>query len=465
MKFELKTAAFLFVVLCYIQTTTCVPIAQKNSNQTEIDKSTELADPCEELEALPKCNDNDEECAEKDRKKRQTLCEKNPSCCGKLISGELDDNEEPLEVDPEVVAPITVERNDKLEAPAKKLIERNIIIENDNETQYYRGYVESGANVTTIIRLTNVIKNENIINMPTTLNNTNINNVHVYQNRTSEEGGKFGLGYTEKGSCCLAVEPKRCKQSTAGTKCHHKKQKVCGRQCTSKVIHPKKNDCSYTPQWPYVICPNNQHQQPGFYPPNNPGYYPPSNPGFYPGNQGFYPGYYPQNPPAIDEFDDDDDLPMFPDDDLLENPESGWVVGPEKCKIVSEDGLQIFNCTNKGVEFEHPFARNTASEPIKREARHANYHSGFPSPNQMMQQPMMYPVMYQPIMMQPMPVFYPPYYGQPQQMNYYQAQQIPQPPVDDFSENDETNEIPSFEKPRKHSRKHHPIVMEIDEEL
>lgn len=486
MKLGLTISAFLCVAICCIQYTTCVPIASKKVDEITTEQPKESIDPCdlEELKNIQKCEANDENCDEQNvqkRAKRQTFCEKNPSCpyCELLVHGNITDSEDdPLVVAPEIVAPIIIESEnlsedeqleqpaDELRAPPQKLIERNIIIENDNETQYYRGYIESGANITTVIRLTNLIKNENIINMPTSLNNTNINHIHIYQNKTSEDGGQFGLGFNEKGSCCYSVEPKNCKQSTSGTKCRHKKTKICGLQCTAKVIHPKKNLCSYTPQWPYVICPNSQ--QPGFYPPqNNPGFYPP-NPGFYPPG---YPGFYPQNPPATEDFDDDDDLPMFPDDDLLQNPESGWIVGPEKCKIVSEDGLQIFNCTNKGVEFEHPFARNTVSESIKREARHANHPQGAPPPNQMVPQQMpYYPVMYQPvIMMQPMPIYYPQYYAQPPpSMNYYQPQQIPQPPIvdrDSYLENDETNEIGSYQKPRKHSKKHHPIVMDIDEEL
>lgn len=484
MKLELKAAVFLFAAFWFVQTAICVPVASKDVEKRAENSSKESEDPCdlEELENIPKCADDDENCSEKNvqkRAKRETLCEKNPNCsyCGTLVTGNSTDvEEEPLVVAPEIVAPLddddysegeTTEPADELRAPPQKLIERNIIIENDNETQYYRGFIESGANITTIIRLTNLIKNENIINMPTTLNNTNINNIHIYNNKTSEEGGKFGLGYNEEGPCCFQVEQKSCKQSTAGQKCRHKKRKVCGHQCTSKIIHPKKNLCSYTPQWPYVICPNTQQpqqQQPGFYPP---AFYPPPNAGFYPPG---YPGYFPQNLPSLDEFDDDEDLPLFPEDDLLKNPESGWIVGPEKCKIVSEDGLQIFNCTNKGHEFDHPYARNTVSESVKRDARHAIYPQQHQQPSNQQIPPQMpfYPVVYQPvIMMQPMPYYMPQFYPQqPPPMTYFNPQQIPQPPiVDRDSENDETNEISSYQKPRRHSRKHHPIVMDIDEEL
>lgn len=494
MKLAVEVVLVIFMTSCCIQLATCVPIEPKEEKEA-------AKDPCdlEELENIPKCKIDDKDCAEKSekkREKRQTLCETNPTCgyCGALIP---DDETDEAAVDPEIVEPkefpsnatdssddyeeIEIEAEDS-KLPPRRLVERNIIIENDNETQYYRGYVESAANITTVIRLTNLINNTNIINMPTTLNNTNINNIHIYQNKSSEEGGKFGLGYSDKGSCCYAVEPKNCKQSTSGLKCRHKRHKVCGRQCTNKIIHSKKNPCVYTPQWPFVSCTQNggfnPPSNPGYYPPNYPSNYPPNYPPNYPGNyppnyQPNYPGNYPQNPP--DEFyDDDDDLQPFPDDDELNNPESGWIVSPEKCKVVSEDGLQILNCTQKGFEFEHPFARNTVSEPIKRNTRQLNYgNQPMPYQNQMMQQPMFYPVMYQPVYVQPMPMYYPQYYQQPPPMmnypgNYYsQPQQIPLPPVDESDSFDDAQESyeDSLQNYKRHAKKHQPIIMDIDEEL
>lgn len=475
MKLAVKVVAVIFTLSYCVHFTTSVPIASKDDAKdvNDIDIVKTVDDPCElsELAEIPKCEDDDKDCAaksEKKREKRQTLCASNPTCdyCGSLIPDNPTDDDV---VAPEIVLPIELSisnttANETIEvdfnSSPRKLVERNIIIENDNETQYYRGYVESAANVTTVIRLTNVIENHNIVNMPTTLNNTNINKIHIYQNKTSDEGGKFGLGYTEKGPCCYSVEPKSCKQSTAGTKCRHKRQKVCGRQCTKKVIHSNKNTCTYMPQWPYVTCPQNQY--PPYSPPQN--QYPPFFPGYFPPG---YPGFYPQSPSLPDEFDDDDDLPLFPDDEELDNPASGWVVSPEKCKVVSEDGLQISNCTQKGFEFEHPFAQNTVSEPIKRNARHAN------SPAQQMpySNQMMPPVMYVPVYYQPVPVYMPQYFAQPQPMmgGYYQPQQIPLPPVDDrdsyFESDQESNEINPYQKPKKHVKKHHPIVMDIDEEL
>lgn len=466
MKLQSRITAVLLIAACCVQLTFCVPVAPKDAAKTT---SKESDAPCDlvELENIPTCAVDDKSCNSSNEQKvakRKIACAEHPNCpfCESSFAGEFTD-EEPEVVQPEIVAPIfenapaisdsgetpNILPPAEIRAPSQKLIERNIIIENDNETQYYRGFIESAANITTIIRLTNLINNTNIVNMPTTLNNTNINNIHIFQNKTGEEGGKFGLGFTEKGPCCYMVEPKNCRRSTSGTKCRQNRQKVCGRKCTSKVIHQPRNPCTYTPQWPYVACPPPQFQ-PGFYPPPQ---YPP----------GYYPG--PQNPPPDSgEFDVDDDLPLFPDDDLLENPESGWVVGSEKCKVVSEDGLLILNCTQKGLEFEHPFARNTVNEPsaVKREARHASNFG--PMPSQMMQPPMYYPVMYQPVYFQP--VFMPQYYAQPPPMSFYPPQQIPLPPTADRDSYYEKNdEVISYQQPKKVGRKRHPIVVEVDDEL
>lgn len=465
-----KIFAAVVMTVCFINVTTCVPLGTKNTTESSVD-TTE--DPCKiaELSEIPKCEASDKACvetSEKKRIKRKTLCESNPNCsyCGSPLPEDYDDDEIG-----DVVEPIAVENSKDDDDEEKKLVERNIIIENDNETQYYRGFIESGSGgITTVIRLTNMINNTNIINMPTTLNNTNVNNIHIYQNTTSEEGGKFGLGFNDSGSCCYEVLPKNCKYSTAGPKCRSKRRKVCGRQCTRKVINGKKSTCSYTPQWPFVSCPQNRNHQPTFYQ----GYYP--QPSYYPQS-----GYYPQ---SEYEFEDEDE-PLFPDDEELENPESGWVVGLEKCKIVSEDGLQIFNCTGKGVEFDHPFAKNTDSAPIKRNVRHAQYPGAPVYQNQMMpqqmmpqqmmpqqmmqpQMPFMYPVMYQPVYMQPafMPQYSPQYFAPPQQSyNNYQPQQIPLPPVDDAYLEYDSEEVHTYAKPKRHVKKHHPVMMDSDDEL
>lgn len=444
-------AIFVCLLAVYLIESACgVPLKSKEEVE-----AVETG-PCniEEFKNIPVCDAKDETC----RQKRQTMCEANPGCdfCGTLIE---DDAESDINVNVADVVEASFEDEEEAEAPAR-LIERNIIIENDNDTQYYRGYVETAANITTVIRLVNHINNTNIINMPTTLNNTNINNIHIFQNTSSNEGGKFGVGFDETGSCCYAAKPKTCKQSTAGPKCHYRKQRVCGRQCTKKIIYPNRNQCSYTPQWPYVRCPQNQQFSPGyyqqqqFYPPQQ--YYPqyPQYPPQYP------PQYAPQQPPIDMDLEDYDDEPVFPEDSELQDPESGWIMVVEKCKIVSENGLTITNCTDNGKDFDHPFARNSESESIKRSVRQSGAPMMYPPP-----MPMMYPPMYQPIPLMYMPQYQSPYYAPPPQMfNAYQSQQIPMPPFDELDA-DQNEEVHAFKKPRKHAKKHHPVVMEDDEEL
>lgn len=137
-----------------------------------------------------------------------------------------------------------------------------------------------GHNITTIIKLNNFINATNHIIVPTNINNTNINTVHLYSNAT--DGGAFGLGETKDGSCCFAVQPKSCRTSTSGLRCHHRRHKTCGGQCTSRVIHaqskttcnrrgeckphvsyvPQPNPkCHYVAQWPYVACGGQQTQR------------------------------------------------------------------------------------------------------------------------------------------------------------------------------------------------------------
>lgn len=427
--------------------------------EDEEEASIIVTDSCD-LEIL-KCELSAEDCKEKNRLKRQTICASNPQC---PFCTENDD--EKLIVEPEIVPTLNPPHDDdKVEAevivPDKenkssivisphelkqsgKLIERNIVIENDNETHYYRGYVQPASNITTVIRLTNVIENKNIINMPTTLNNTNINNIHVYSNKSSSEGGKFGLGFTEDGPCCWSIKPATCKKTTVGLKCRHKRTRQCGRQCNKKMINTNRGQCIQTSQWPYMVCP-----QPPMMPPQNP--------------WNGMPNYYPPPPQIDDEFDDDDDLPLFPEDEELEREDSGWVIQQEKCKVVSEDGLQVTNCTDRNVEFENSFARNTMDDSNIRQVRQTNpqnpqfNHQFYPQnfPNQMM--------MAQPIFIQP--IYLPAQYFMPQSPVNYYSPQLPLPPT-----SDQYYDEPNYEKrdtnPYRNSRKHFKkIVTEHDDEL
>ncbi|KAG5681856.1 hypothetical protein PVAND_011263 [Polypedilum vanderplanki] len=483
MKFFIK----LFTLLIILHVATLAPTSIEEEKKKDDDITVVVVDPCEseELNSLLYCAVDDNECEAKNEQitlKRQAICNKNFHCfyCNVSQPTEIT-NLESLFVEPEIVQTIRppletnnenipidetividgsveeiIDENQATSDPSKplKLIERNIVVENDNETHYYRGYVDPSSNVTTIIRLTNLINNTNTIYMPTTLNNTNINNIHVFSNKSANSGGKFGLGYNEDGPCCYSMKPGLCKQTTAGLKCRHKKTRVCGRQCTKKMIHTQRSFCNQIPHWPYMICPQ-YAPQPPFYPPIQ------------------------QFPPQIDDdFDDDDDLPLFPTDEELENEESDWVVHQEKCKIVSEDGLHISNCTEKNVDFEHPYARNSVDNAGKRNPRHTKNHHKKMQPQQQQfytynYPPMMQPVYYQPIpiYMAPIPQYYPmmPYFQPaPSPMNNYYPQQMPLPPIDTENYYDEPmieiREVNPYKNSKKHSKKH-PIVIEHDDEL
>lgn len=460
-------AASLITWLVIIQTQAAPTIPEsikEKEESTTVKKDDEEAsvivtDSCdlEIFKEQSKCELSNEECKHKkelNRLKRQTICASNPQCpfC-------IGNDGEKLIVEPEIV-PTLSPPHDKIEAEvivpdsenessivisphelkqSGKLIERNIVIENDKETHYYRGYVEPASNITTVIRLTNVIENKNIINMPTTLNNTNINNIHVYSNKSSSEGGKFGLGFNEDGPCCWSIKPATCKKTTVGLKCRHKRTRQCGRQCNKKMINTNRAQCIQTPQWPYMICP-----QPPASMPQNP----------WNGMQNFYP------PPQFeDEFDDDDDLSLFPEDAELEREDSGWVIQQEKCKVVSEDGLQITNCTDRNVEFDNSYARNTMDNANIRQVRQAR-NAQSPQFNQQFPNQMM---MAQPIFLQP--IYLPAPYFMPQSPVNYYSPQIPLPPLSNqfYDEPDyEQKDINPYKNSRKHFKK---IVTEHDDEL
>lgn len=165
---------------------------------------------------------------------------------------------------------------------------QTVIIEGTNstgETQKFDYKIEAGRNVTTVIKLTNLINNTNTIHMPTNVSTSNINHIHIHRKNassaTSDTGGEFGLGSNGRGACCLVSRPKNCVQTPNGQRCHYQKMKTCGPQCTSKVIHarskkvchqgrrggciryggagsfapqPSQQKCMYVDVWPYVSC-------------------------------------------------------------------------------------------------------------------------------------------------------------------------------------------------------------------
>ncbi|XP_053680221.1 uncharacterized protein LOC128731144 [Anopheles nili] len=159
--------------------------------------------------------------------------------------------------------------------PLLKSLDRTVIVQpgadgadsSENSVQY-----RVPLNVTTVIRLTNVVNNTNLIHMPTTLNNTNVNNIHVYANLTETAANESGSE-----TCCTAVRAKNCSPSTDGVRCSHQKYHTCGPQCTAPVVHvqqrkrcnretggcqeknayvpqPSMQTCVYIDDWPYVAC-------------------------------------------------------------------------------------------------------------------------------------------------------------------------------------------------------------------
>lgn len=157
---------------------------------------------------------------------------------------------------------------------------------NGNSTVHkFESKFRPGQNVTTVIKLTNVVNNANRIETPVNItshdsisdsnSDSNVSNSNPVESST---GGAFGLGFNAQGSCCLAIRPKSCRTSSTGLRCHHRRHRTCGPQCTSRTIHvqlrhrchrnrnhgyrhgiayvpqPRKPNCVYIDSWPYVSC-------------------------------------------------------------------------------------------------------------------------------------------------------------------------------------------------------------------
>uniref|UniRef100_A0A1L8EIX6 Putative secreted protein n=1 Tax=Haematobia irritans TaxID=7368 RepID=A0A1L8EIX6_HAEIR len=175
---------------------------------------------------------------------------------------------------------------------------QNHVIQGVNDTQIR---VSKPLNTTNIIRLTNHIRNV-IDNSRGNITLNSANTVHLYQN-VSRTGGQFGLGYNNTDPCCIIVRRKKncdLNRFSTSSRCHHKRHRVCGKQCRSRVMMAKTvtvcdppiddyfesmnedncrqtvkyvpynhiryhsgggHRCNYIPVWPYVNCP----QQRQFY--------------------------------------------------------------------------------------------------------------------------------------------------------------------------------------------------------
>lgn len=172
-----------------------------------------------------------------------------------------------------------------------------VIVQQENGTSNgtptvhrFESKFRAGQNLTTVIKLLNVVNNANRIEAPVNITTSDVGdgslpafNATAQTNATTQapeestSGGTFGFGYTAQGSCCLAIRPKSCRPSTNGLRCHHRRHRTCGPQCISRTIHvqlrqrcqhhesdckhglayvpqPQRPNCIYIERWPFVSC-------------------------------------------------------------------------------------------------------------------------------------------------------------------------------------------------------------------
>ncbi|KAH8280033.1 hypothetical protein KR018_001613, partial [Drosophila ironensis] len=170
-----------------------------------------------------------------------------------------------------------------------ELYSRPLLVQGVNDTDQVAP-PQTPVNTTNIIRLTNEI--QNIIQHE--IQQRNEVNVVVQQN-VSQVGGRFGLGYSDQGSCCYVVRMDRNCDKGVSDDCREKsRQRVCGERCQARVMLAKKvvqceeadpNNCretiEYVPRrrrnhtrktvqsepcqyfgnyWPYFSCGQNEGQ-------------------------------------------------------------------------------------------------------------------------------------------------------------------------------------------------------------
>ncbi|XP_053691254.1 uncharacterized protein LOC128739776 [Sabethes cyaneus] len=243
--------------------------------------------PCDSLGEVRVCNETQYEtyrdCVEEVKSlrfKRQMLCQQSEMQQDQPVIIEDHSTEDvvmpKVQVIPALESVVTVAPIESNDIPdlepthlAMKALKRKFILQAENEDDNLEFNVPT--NITTVIRLTNVVNNTNVVNVPTHVNATNVNNIHIYANITEGDGTA-----PNEEKCCTAVRPKSCHASTQGIKCQHKKFRTCGSQCTSDVIHvqrrkrcdsqgncqekiayvpqPEKPKCIYVEQWPFVVC-------------------------------------------------------------------------------------------------------------------------------------------------------------------------------------------------------------------
>lgn len=370
-------------------------------------------------------------------------------------------------------------------------INREYEIIGQNGSYKHSQVYPSPRNITTVIKLHNYINNTNVINMPTHINSTNINNITIYTN--SSEENRYGLGYTDNGPCCFAVQPKRCHGGSYGVRCHHRRHKTCGNQCTSRIIHVKSQNrcghescgvnvdyipqpspkCVYTDSWPYVNCGYRRRDAcDGCYDHYSSGYEnyqasysqcrgcyddgfeygqmyrrgpvlrpfyqaePPcyitgacASTGYGYGSGYGYRSYPPPNAPEF--YDEEFESGEEGNGNNTETVESDWGVQITKCRVLGENGTaEIRNCTIS----ENPYASAPINPP-------------YYAPQPLYPSPPMYAPYYQPIYYPPPPPpsYYPPPYPR-HHSNRKHNRYIPPRPIPANFQEDEAEEFESMNK-------------------
>lgn len=112
-------------------------------------------------------------------------------------------------------------------------------------------------NVTTIIRIRNLINNTNIVDVPIELNITNTNDMVVNQTRLSLQSLE-GI----RRQCCFVVHPEECHQvpDTKDVICFTRRHRECSALCNNstsiliKVSHTKREHCINVAVYPFYYC-------------------------------------------------------------------------------------------------------------------------------------------------------------------------------------------------------------------
>lgn len=134
--------------------------------------------------------------------------------------------------------------------------------------QFQGGHVVSNknylpVNVTTIINITNTIKNENVFHNPIIVNTTNYNN---YSSHGTKYHRKHVIINASKKNvtrvnCCEVVHPEVCYKQNQENVCYTKKHSECSQLCVGHHVHiiedkEQKRQCITLKISPNLLCGN-----------------------------------------------------------------------------------------------------------------------------------------------------------------------------------------------------------------